>query len=185
MTKIYTKTGDTGETTLLGGKRVKKSCMEMVAIGEVDELNAAVGFLIGLLADDQSVEVVKEKLTSVQHTLFTVGANLAAAQTKLVKVPELKEENIKELEDWIDAMETELPELTQFILPGGAPASAQSFIARAICRRTERQVVGFAEKYPRLNPVIQQYLNRLSDALFVVGRWINRQVGIEEVTWKK
>lgn len=184
MSKIYTKIGDTGKTSLLGGKLVKKSCIEMEAIGEVDELNAAIGFLVALLTGDQFV-AIKERLTSAQHALFTIGANLAAAQTKLANVSELKEEKIKELEGWIDSMERKLPELTQFILPGGTPAAAQSFFVRAICRRAERQVVRLAEKYPQLSPLIQQYLNRLGDALFVFGRQINGKVGVGEITWKK
>ena len=184
MAKIYTKTGDTGETSLLGGKRVKKCCVEMEAIGEVDELNAALGFLLALLGGEQFA-AMKQKLTSVQHVLFTIGANVAAEQTEIVNVPELRAEKITELEEWIDEMEKELSGLTQFILPSGTPAAAQSFYTRAICRRAERQVVGLQEKHPSLSPLIQQYLNRLSDALFVAGRWVNQKNQAEEITWKK
>lgn len=178
--KIYTKTGDAGETALLGGKRVKKSCIEMKAIGEVDELNGALGVLGAQLTNART----QAKIRSVQHVLFNLGANLAAAQTDLVQVPKVTDAQVEELEQWIDAMEAELPPLTQFILPGGTMAAAQSFYARAICRRAERQVVSLGEKY-YLEQIFQQYLNRLSDTLFVLGRWINYKDAKEEIIWQK
>lgn len=181
--KIYTKTGDTGDTSLLGGKRVKKNCIEMHAIGEVDELNASIGVLISLLEGDE-FDDVQSRLVHVQHRLFTIGANLAAVQTDLVNVPQLKEDDIVELEQWIDAMDAELSELTQFILPGGDKVAAQSFCARAICRRAERAVVELSETHS-LNQLLQKYLNRLSDALFVLGRWINVKQGVGEEKWEK
>ena len=178
--KIYTKTGDLGETSLLGGKRVKKSCIEMMAIGEVDELNSALGVLLTDLFDPDGVV----KLKKIQNNLFVVGGQLAAVQTELVKVPELPESAVGELEQWIDAMSAGIPELTQFILPGGTVAAAQSFLARAICRRAERQVVGLAAEHDNL-VVVQQYLNRLSDALFVLARYLNVEAGEKEVFWEK
>ena len=177
--KIYTKTGDAGETSLLGGQRVKKSCLEIDAIGEVDELNASIGILISLLDSPPG------QLITVQHQLFVVGSNIADVQMQLGSVPKLCPEDITALEQWIDAMETELPKLTQFILPGGHTAAAQSFLARAICRRAERRVVDVQTKYPALDPFVKQYLNRLSDALFVLGRWINKKSDSAEVAWKK
>lgn len=180
--KIYTKTGDLGETALLGGKRVKKNCLEMEAIGEVDELNSAVGVLVSYLSPAYEEEIVQ--LKKIQNNLFVVGSQLAAVQTELIAVPELPESQVKTLEDWIDAMSVSLPELTQFILPGGTVAAAQSFMARAICRRAERQVVALATEYPGL-PRAQQYLNRLSDALFVLARYLNTQAGEKEVFWEK
>lgn len=180
--KIYTKTGDDGLTSLLGGKRVKKSCIEMEAIGEVDELNGSIGVLISQLAVDD-VET-RQQLCRAQNILFNIGSNLAAAQTDLVKVPDVTDEHVRELEAWIDAMELSLPPLTQFILPGGTPAAAHSFLVRAVCRRAERQVVAFGEK-AALNPNLQKYLNRLSDGLFVLGRWINNHQDQPEITWQK
>lgn len=177
--KIYTKTGDTGETSLLGGKRVMKNCIEMEAIGEVDELNSALGVLLSGLRGD-----APERLKKVQNNLFVIGSQLAAVQTDLVKVPELPESEVVTLEQWIDAMSEGLPELTQFILPGGTAAAAQSFLARAICRRAERQVVGLAAKHANL-AIAQQYLNRLSDALFVLARYLNVEAGEKEVFWEK
>lgn len=210
--KIYTKTGDAGETGLLGGRRVSKSCVEMAAIGDVDELNAAVGVLVVLVGagegdgigdagEADELGAVHKKLQQVQHTLFNVGANLAAVHTEVVTVPPVTAAHVAELEAWIDVMEAELPTLTQFILPSGTPAAAQSFLARAVCRRAERQVVALQEKLAgagvgdgakgetaesraaTLDPNLQKYLNRLSDALFVLGRWLNGLVGAGEVGW--
>lgn len=178
--KIYTKTGDAGETSLLGGKRVAKNCIEMEAIGEVDELNGALGVLSACLTDAN----VQKKVQAVQHVLFNLGANLAAAQTDLVKVPAVTAAQIETLENWIDEMEKNLPPLTQFILPGGTMAAAQSFLARAICRRAERNVVEFSGKVA-LDPNLQKYLNRLSDALFVLGRFLNVQAEEKEISWEK
>ncbi len=180
---IYTKTGDAGETSLLGGKRVSKSCIEMGAIGEVDELNTVIGLLIAELTDQFSEE--KNKLTHIQHLLFNLGGMIAAVQTDLVSVPTVTTTHVTELEQWIDMMDKELPPLTQFILPGGHHAAAQSFLARAICRRAERSVVTLRQRYEDLDPTIQQFLNRLSDALFVLGRFINKQENIPDVAWKK
>ncbi|MBP7992534.1 MAG: cob(I)yrinic acid a,c-diamide adenosyltransferase [Candidatus Magasanikbacteria bacterium] len=180
--KIYTKTGDLGETSLLGGKRVKKNCIEMEAIGEVDELNSSLGVLLSGLSLEENETILR--LKKVQNNLFVIGSQLAAVQTDLVKVPELSESEVKSLEDWIDQMSADLPELTQFILPGGTVPAAESFMARAICRRAERQVVGLAEKHKDL-VVAQQYLNRLSDALFVLARFLNIKAGEKEVFWEK
>jgi len=182
MPKIYTKTGDKGETSLLGGKRISKSCLEMDAIGEIDELNAFLGILIEEIEDDFKNE--KKKLLDIQRALFTVGANIASVQTTLVKVPKLRKTEVEKLEKWIDQMEKELPRLTQFILPTGAEGATYSFYVRAICRRAERQVIELSKQYS-IDFTIKQYLNRLSDALFVLGRWFNMKKGIEEITWKK
>ncbi len=184
MPKIYTKTGDAGETSLLGGKRVSKSCIEMGAIGEVDELNTAVGLIIAELDSDKFAEE-KTKLTNIQHLLFNLGGMIAAVQTDLISVPKVTMHHITELEQWIDEMETMLTPLTQFILPGGHHAAGRSFMARAICRRAERSVVMLKQRYEDLDPTIQQFLNRLSDALFVLGRLINKKYGVEDVVWKK
>lgn len=180
--KIYTKTGDLGETSLLGGKRVAKSCLEMAVIGEVDELNSALGVVLSGLVSGETE--VLTRLKKIQNNLFVVGGQLAAVQTDLVKVPELSEAEVGVLEEWIDAMSLQLPELTQFILPGGTVAAAQSFMARAICRRAERQIVELTHQYPNL-AVARKYLNRLSDALFVLARYLNIKAGEQEVFWEK
>ena len=179
--KIYTKTGDTGETALLGGKRVRKDTPEIAAIGAVDELNSALGVLAAGLAADEKVLI---SLRKIQHSLFVVGGQLAAVQTELVAVPEVSDAIVNELEHWIDELSADLPELTQFILPGGTPAAAQAFLARAICRRAEREVVALTGTYPKLL-VAQRYLNRLSDAFFVLARWLNVRAGQPEIFWEK
>ncbi|MEK7083718.1 MAG: cob(I)yrinic acid a,c-diamide adenosyltransferase, partial [Patescibacteria group bacterium] len=170
------------------GKRVSKSCIEMSAIGEVDELNTAVGLIISELKRDKDFvgrDVALLRLYGVQHLLFNLGGMIAAVQTDLISVPKVTMHHITELEQWIDEMETMLTPLTQFILPGGHHAAGRSFMARAICRRAERSVVMLKQRYEDLDPTIQQFLNRLSDALFVLGRLINKKYGVEDVVWKK
>lgn len=179
--KIYTKTGDAGETGLLGGKRVRKDTPEIEAIGTVDELNSAIGVLAAQVREDAKT---LQSLRKIQHSLFVVGGQLAAVQTELITVPELSDAIIHELENWIDEMSADLPELTQFILPGGTNTAAQAFLIRAICRRAERQVVGLSVQYSDL-AIAQKYLNRLSDAFFVLARWLNVQTGQPEIFWQK
>jgi cob(I)alamin adenosyltransferase len=137
--KIYTKTGDKGETSLLGGKRVKKNCIEIDAIGEVDELNAFIGILIASLPI--GFENVSNNLSQIQHRLFVVGSNIASVQMQLDTIPKLHDSDVEFLENWIDEMEKDLKPLAQFILPSGQVAAVNSFFARAICRRAERRVV--------------------------------------------
>ncbi len=182
--KIYTKTGDTGKTSLLGGNRVDKDCMEIDAIGEVDELNSCIGILVEE-ANDESYARVRNRLLSIQHNLFTLGSMIAAVQTTVVKIPVLKKSDITKLEKWIDTITDELPPLTQFILPGGGECATVSFFARAICRRAERRVVELKKENRTLSPVAVQYLNRLSDFLFVLGRWFNLKEGLKDVPWEK
>ena len=182
--KIYTKTGDAGETSLIGGVRVKKHCIEIDAIGDIDELNAMLGVIVSIMNDDRFGEA-RERLTHVQHRLFTIGSNVADVQMKLGNVPKLVAADVQALELWIDEMENTLQPLQQFILPGGSVAAAQAFFARAICRRAERRVVELRERHIDLHPMIQQYLNRLSDALFVLGRWVNKTEGFADVVWEK
>lgn len=170
-------------TSLLGGKRVKKSCLEIDVIGDVDELNALIGIQIAEL-DGAFFESTREKLTRVQHILFHIGSNLAAAQTDLISVPSITSDHVSFLEDWIDNLQDELPALTQFILPGGHMAAGQSFFARAICRRAERGVITLSDEYD-LDLHIKEFLNRLSDLLFVLGRWINLKSSHDETIWKK
>lgn len=184
MTKVYTKTGDKGETSLIGGKRVKKSCIEIDAIGEIDELNALIGVLISELPKE-GFDNTKVRLSLVQHRLFTIGSNIADVQMKLGNVPKLAHQDIVELENWIDEMETNLVPLKNFILPGGERSAAQAFFARAICRRAERRLVELSEIYEDLDPLLKQFVNRLSDVLFVLGRWINKESEVEDVIWQK
>lgn len=183
--KIYTKTGDKGDTSLLGGKRVNKNCVEMHAIGEVDELNAVLGILLSFFLERNEMGQTIRELTRVQHRLFTVGSNLAALQTDLVQVPKLVEEDVRTLEQWIDCMQEDLEPLRHFILPGGDRLAAYCFFARALCRRAEREIVGLWDEQNNMDPLLLQYINRLSDVLFVLGRWVNRKQNVEDVEWKK
>lgn len=182
MSKIYTKQGDKGVTSMLGGKRVEKCCLEMEAIGEVDELNAFLGMLVEEIGEDFKME--KNKILNIQNDLFVIGSNLAGLQTDLKNLPKLSSSKISKLEKWIDKMDSELPRLKNFVLPGGSEEAAMAFYARAICRRAERVVISLDQKY--LVPVsIKKYLNRLSDLLFVFGRWFNMKDGVKEVKWQK
>ena len=180
--KIYTKTGDQGETSLLGGKRVFKNCVEMEAIGEVDELNSSIGLLVSHLASNFAEE--KKDLQKIQNKLFDLGSNLAAVQTDLVEVPQIKDSDLEFLEMHIDKMTEKLAELTQFILPGGSIGASLAFQARAVCRRAERVVTKLDQHY-ELDENIPKYLNRLSDYLFTLARHFNRQEKVDEITWQK
>jgi len=177
--KIYTKTGDTGKTSLLGGKRVYKSDLRIDAYGTVDELNS----YIGLLKDQEVNGKRGELLKEVQDRLFTIGATLATEPGKEnVKKPDLHEEDLELLEKEIDMMESALTPLRHFILPGGHQVVSFCHIARTVCRRTERCVIDLMQ-VEHVDEIIVKYLNRLSDYLFVLGRLIAQELGVEEVTW--
>ncbi|MFA7245044.1 MAG: cob(I)yrinic acid a,c-diamide adenosyltransferase [Candidatus Magasanikbacteria bacterium] len=180
--KIYTKTGDKGETSLLGGKRVFKNCVEIEAIGEVDELNSFLGMLLSSLENNFKKE--KLFLQKIQNNLFNIGSALAAVQTDLVKIPQINKSATNSLEKAIDQMEKELPKLTQFILPGGHTSASLAFQTRAVCRRAERIIIKLNEHYV-INKNILSYINRLSDYLFVLARYLNKKENVAEITWKK
>ncbi len=176
--KIYTKTGDAGQTSLWGGRRVSKSYLRVEAYGTVDELNA----FIGLLSDSLSDTAVQALLRQVQHRLFSIGATLAADPEKAVSSVDLGPEDIALLEEAIDAMNAQLPELRHFILPGGFPTASLAHVCRTVCRRAERVVVAVheAEGVPA---EVLQYLNRLSDYFFILARYLAHQAGAEEIKW--
>ncbi|MBP6859441.1 MAG: cob(I)yrinic acid a,c-diamide adenosyltransferase [Candidatus Magasanikbacteria bacterium] len=181
--KIYTKTGDAGETSLLGGKRVSKSCVEMQVIGEVDELNAALGVVVATLRQNSKNDTKSflEFIQHIQRDLFKVGAELAALQGPLEgSVQKIDGSRVQEMEVFIDAFWASLPELRNFILPGGSLSGAELHRARTVCRRVERQLVGFATTVP-VRSELTVYLNRLSDFLFAAARYINAQDGAEEI----
>lgn len=181
--KIYTKTGDTGETSLLGGKRVSKSCLEMHVIGEVDDLNAALGVVVATLSYDSKndTQSLSQFIQHIQRDLFKVGAELAALQGPLEdKVEKIDGSRVKEMETFIDTFWAALPELRNFILPGGSLSGAEIHRARTVCRRVERQLVDFAKTAP-IRPELNMYLNRLSDFLFAAARYINAHNGVEEI----
>lgn len=178
--KIYTKTGDQGITSLLGGIRVPKSDLRIDAYGTIDELNSYMGLL-----RDQEVNKKREALLkSIQDRLFTIGADLATVPGKAsVKKPDLFPEDVVVLENEMDAMDVELPPLSAFILPGGHTAVSFCHLARTVCRRSERIVVELASE-EQVSDLIIQYLNRLSDFLFVLSRKMAQELDVEEINWK-
>lgn len=178
--KIYTKTGDKGETSLIGGTRVPKSHIRIETYGTVDELNS----YIGLLGSQVIAKPYHKILKEIQDRLFTIGSSLASDPHKSkMKIPDLKEEDIALLENEMDLMNQALPELRHFILPGGTTAVSFCHLARAVCRRAERLAVALdCESFVDKQIII--YLNRLSDYLFVLARKLNNDVGAEEVMWK-
>ncbi len=176
--KIYTKKGDSGETGLFGGKRLPKDHIRISAYGMIDELNAHIGHLRDYL-DDQSQRL---ELLTIQKTLFDVGAHLASTPAMFDKLPIVDESDIHFLEQSIDKMDEELPAMTAFILPGGHPVVSLAHIARTVCRRAERETVALSHA-ETVAPIHIQYLNRLSDYLFVLGRKIALDLGVEEVKW--
>jgi cob(I)alamin adenosyltransferase len=174
--KIYTKTGDKGETSLLGGTRVSKAHHKLEAYGTVDELNST----IGLIAAMNPVHQIF--LLKIQHKLFNIGSVLAAEKDLTFPLPELTDEDIKLLENEIDRLNEKLPKLKNFILPGGSVISAYTQIARCVCRRAERNVVCLDDSN---YTTIVGYLNRLSDYFFVLSRDFLRLEGVEEIKWEK
>ncbi len=176
--KIYTKTGDAGQTGLFGGSRVSKSHIRVEAYGTVDELNA----FIGLLHDSLSEEPVRELLRQIQHRLFSIGATLAADPTGPPLPPDLRPHDIALLEEAIDTMTQTLPPLRHFILPGGFPTVSLAHVCRTVCRRAERIVVALHEQEAVPEEVLQ-YLNRLSDYFFVLARYLGHLAGADEIKW--
>lgn len=179
--KIYTRTGDKGETGLLGAARVRKNTLRVEAYGGVDELNACLGLVSAAVTDPE----VRELLVGIQQDLFALGAQLADVRknkTKKMEKAALPEARVTALERAIDRMEEKLAPLKAFILPGGCEAGARLHLARTVCRRAERQIAALAEK-ENVPPVILAYANRLSDFLFVLARLVNALAGSEEVPW--
>lgn len=178
--KVYTKTGDAGTTALLGGTRVGKNHLRLEAYGSLDELNSWIGLLRDLESDNER----RAYLYTIQDRLFTLGSYLATAPGKNIRhLPAYGEEDTRQLEQQIDKMEEGLPELKNFILPGGHPTVSKAHIARCVCRRAERLVVHLHEQEP-LDLAILSYLNRLSDFLFVYARAAGNSLGAEEVNWQ-
>jgi cob(I)alamin adenosyltransferase len=177
--KIYTKKGDAGETGLYGGARVPKDELRIAAYGTVDELNAVLGVV---LSDADLPAKVRARLNRIQFELFQLGGELATPRGKSVPMELLGAKEIEQMETEIDAMEAELPELTNFILPAGSKSSSSLHLARTICRRGERTLVTLNRAEP-LRDEVMQYINRLSDYLFVSARFANHLLGIKDVPW--
>lgn len=185
MVKIYTRTGDTGETSLFGGRRVRKDDLRIDAIGDVDETNAAIGIVrVELQRSGVAPAGLDDLLATIQHRLFDLGAELATAGASVPGMSSLNEKDVLVLEGAIDQWEAELPPLRAFILPGGAVAAAQLHLARCICRRAERRLVHLSAAEP-VRPELVQYVNRLSDLFFVLARAVNQANRIADVTWQR
>jgi cob(I)alamin adenosyltransferase len=178
--KIYTRTGDRGETALLGGTRVSKAAPRVAAYGEVDELNAWLGLVRAGADDDQ----LKDMIEQIQRDLFAVGSRLSdpvGKVTNRVEKTSVGATEVERLEGWIDLLETEVPPLRRFILAGGSLDGASLHVARTVCRRAERAIVGLGAD--QVEPDILEYVNRLSDLLFVMARAANHRHGAPETEW--
>jgi len=177
--KIYTKTGDKGLTSLLGGKRVPKDHMRIEAYGTVDELNSWIGLLRDQALEDHEIKVLLE----IQDRLFTIGSLLAADTGLKMKIPGLHPEDVVFLEKEIDRMNDVLPEMKSFLLPGGHPVVSYCHITRCVCRRTERNVIRLGQG-ESVDELIVVYLNRLSDYLFMLSRKLTAFFSAVEMAWK-
>lgn len=180
--KIYTKTGDKGTTSLIGGTKVPKSHLRIEAYGTVDELNSCIGLCKDLLSDKQGKKILLE----VQDRLFTIGSSLACDPIKepKMRIPDLKETDVELLEKEMDRMNETIPPMKNFILPGGHPTLSHLHITRCVCRRAERCCVRLELESLEVEEIIIKYLNRLSDYLFVLSRFTGFQLKIEEIPWK-
>ncbi|WP_434777745.1 cob(I)yrinic acid a,c-diamide adenosyltransferase [Neisseria sp. Ec49-e6-T10] len=174
LSKIITKTGDKGTTGLGDGSRVSKTAARVEAMGDIDELNASIGMLILSVPDSGIVE----KLSEIQHDLFDVGSQLAVPGYEPIS-----SKTIEQLEEWVGQLHEQIEPLKEFILPGGCQAAAYCHLSRAICRRAERRVVATQELEVLALPL--QYLNRLSDVLFILARVLNKQAKVSDVLWQK
>lgn len=183
--RVYTKGGDTGQTSLIGGDRVSKSDPRLECYGTVDEVNATLGLVRVALASSAAGEHLLPIIARVQNELFNLGAALAAPDpARRAKLPGIEQRHVDGIERDIDAVNDDLPALTSFVLPGGGAASASFHLARTVCRRAERLVVGLAASGADIGGELPiQYLNRLSDALFVWGRWCAFKDGQPEPLW--
>lgn len=177
--KIYTKKGDKGTTSLFGGASIGKNSIRIKAYGTVDELNSVLGIVLTHRVSNDGEKILKE----LQNQLFVLGADLATLPSKKTKIERIGNREIRQIEKWIDKLDEQLPQLTSFILPGGAPAGAALHLARTVCRRAERHTVALKMENPVSDETVI-YLNRLSDLFFVMARFENQHAGETETEWK-
>jgi len=180
--KVYTRTGDDGTTALFGGDRVGKNHPRIAAYGTVDETNAAVGMARTDLNNTVWAKRTDGMLGRIQEELFVLGGDLASPGDVKYRVPRIEAHHVTALESEIDDLETDLPPLKHFILPGGHPAAAALHVARTICRRAERETIEAAES-ESISVEAIHYLNRLSDFFFVLARWVNHEAGVADAEW--
>jgi cob(I)alamin adenosyltransferase len=178
--KIYTKKGDKGQTSLIGGSRVPKDHLRIESYGTIDELNSFIGLLHDAAADEHARVMLKE----IQDRLFTIGSSLASDTGSSMRIPDLHKQDIQLLEKEMDQMNDALPPMKSFVLPGGHATVSAAHIARCVCRRAERCCVHMQENGLPVEPLVLEYLNRLSDYLFVLARHIAWQLKAPEITWK-
>ena len=181
---LYTRTGDGGTTSLVGGERVKKNSLRLEAYGTIDELSSNLGMLI---SDTACVAEVRDELHQVQNELFNIGGYLATAMPageERVCTSLVGGEKIQSLEEWIDAIDEQTPKIRAFVLPGGSEAASKAHVCRVVCRRAERRILDLAEA-EYVDPAVTRYVNRLSDYLFIAARYLNFIQGVEEIIWKK
>lgn len=180
--QLYTRTGDSGSTSLVGGERVRKNCIRIEAYGTIDELSSA----LGLVEADCPDADLKEYLRSVQNELFNVGCYLATdvAPESEPLCESLHGDAIATLEQWIDRLDDLTPKIRAFVLPGGTRIAAEAHLARTICRRAERRIITLSET-AYVDPALVRYVNRLSDFLFIAARYFNFIAGCEEITWSR
>lgn len=182
--KLYTRTGDKGTTSLVGGERIKKNSIRIEAYGTVDEFSSHLGVL---LSCDNISEKVHNQLIIIQHKLFNIGGYLAtnsSQDSEPVPAWGLSEEDCKLIESWIDELDSNTPKANAFVLPGGSMAASYAHVARTVCRRTERRILDLAETAPVDHNVIT-YFNRLSDYLFILARHLNNKAGVADILWNK
>lgn len=180
--KVYTRTGDGITTSIIGGNRIPKYSLRLEAYGTIDELSSFIGLLV---ADDSVIDQQRVDLLKIQNMLFNIGGYLATPpEIRKPEVAGLTQDNISEMEEWIDVMDEQLPVLDNFIIPGGCTASAKANVARTVCRRAERRVLQLAAE-EEINVLVMAYINRLSDYLFVIGRYLNKFADFEEIKWQK
>lgn len=179
---LYTRTGDMGETSLVGGERVRKTSKRLEAYGTLDEFSSFLGVV---LSAHSCPEEIRGQLLKVQNELFNLGAYLATApkdgETPKCSVGDIE---LKEIEGWIDALDEQTPKIRAFVLPGGCELSAHAHVARTVCRRAERRILALAE-VSYVDPALIAYVNRLSDYLFIAARYLNFMSGVEEIVWQR
>ncbi len=179
---VYTRTGDAGTTSLVGGERVKKNSIRLESYGTVDEFSSQLGIIMAMTDNI----VIKSHLTKIQNKLFNVGGYLAtqAAEGESPKAWGLSDNDVAEVENWIDTLDEQTPKIRAFVLPGGCLESAQTHVARTVCRRAERRILDLCEQ-SYVDPTLIGYINRLSDYLFVLARYFNHSKGVSEIIWNK
>ncbi|MDE6297494.1 MAG: cob(I)yrinic acid a,c-diamide adenosyltransferase [Muribaculaceae bacterium] len=180
---LYTRTGDDGTTSLVGGARAKKNCKRLEAYGTIDELSSYLGAIASDIRCDQELQ---GQVREIQNELFNIGAYLATRPTagEQTGCASLTAEKMNQLEGWIDALDEQTPKINAFILPGGSELAAKAHIARVTARRAERRIVDLSEE-EYVDPQVIAYVNRLSDYLFIAARYINFMRGVNEIVWKK